>query len=151
VCERPRVRRGTRGRFNLCLPMKMAIVASTAPGNVWTTDEFAALVRENVTSLLNLGLAPVNGGRTDLALHRHVRYRLDGQNIRNGIQLADAYLVHRQQAAKALHAYGNSPTFSMASPALANGTGRITLTAPVNGTIAAHTTHMEPGTAQVGV
>jgi hypothetical protein len=142
--------------------MKMAIVASTAPGNVWTTDEFAALVRENVTSLLNLGLddllraddaelAPVNGGRTDLALHRHVRYRLDGQNIRNGIQLADAYLVHRQQAAKALHAYGNSPTFSMASPALANGTGRITLTAPVNGTIAAHTTHMEPGTAQVGV
>jgi hypothetical protein len=39
----------------------------------------------------------------------------------------------------------------MASPALANGTGRITLTAPVNGTIAAHTTHMEPGTAQVGV
>jgi hypothetical protein len=92
VCERPRVRRGTRGRFNLCLPMKMAIVASTAPGNVWTTDEFAALVRENVTSLLNLGLddllraddaelAPVNGGRTDLALHRHVRYRLDGQNI----------------------------------------------------------------------
>jgi hypothetical protein len=28
--------------------MKMAIVASTAPGNVWTTDEFAALVRENV-------------------------------------------------------------------------------------------------------
>jgi hypothetical protein len=36
--------------------MKMAIVASTAPGNVWTTDEFAALVRENVASLLNLGL-----------------------------------------------------------------------------------------------
>ena len=37
------------------LPMKMSIVASTAPGNVWTTDEFAALVRDDVAKLLDVG------------------------------------------------------------------------------------------------
>jgi hypothetical protein len=35
--------------------MTMAIVASTEPGNVWTTDEFAALVRDNVAKLLDIG------------------------------------------------------------------------------------------------
>jgi hypothetical protein len=33
---------------------KMAIVASTAPGNVWTSDEFAILVRDTVAKLLDV-------------------------------------------------------------------------------------------------
>jgi hypothetical protein len=33
---------------------KMAIVALTAPGNVWTSDEFAALVRDTVAKLLDV-------------------------------------------------------------------------------------------------
>jgi hypothetical protein len=36
--------------------MKMALVSSTAPGNVWTSDEFAILVRDTVANLLNVGL-----------------------------------------------------------------------------------------------
>jgi hypothetical protein len=36
--------------------MKMAIVSSTAPGNVWTSDEFAVLVRNTVANLLDVGL-----------------------------------------------------------------------------------------------
>jgi phage head maturation protease len=32
----------------------MAIVASTAPGNVWTSDEFAILVRDAVAKLLDV-------------------------------------------------------------------------------------------------
>jgi hypothetical protein len=34
--------------------MKMANVASTAPGNIWTTDEFLTLVRDTVANLLDL-------------------------------------------------------------------------------------------------
>lgn len=33
---------------------KMAIVASTEPGNVWTSDEFAILVRDTVAKLLDV-------------------------------------------------------------------------------------------------
>jgi hypothetical protein len=33
---------------------KMAIVALTAPGNVWTSDEFATLVRDTVAKLLDV-------------------------------------------------------------------------------------------------
>jgi hypothetical protein len=33
---------------------KMAIVASTTPGNVWTSDEFAILVRDTVAKLLDV-------------------------------------------------------------------------------------------------
>ena len=36
------------------LQRKMAIVASTAPGNVWTSDEFAILVRDTVAKLLDV-------------------------------------------------------------------------------------------------
>jgi hypothetical protein len=36
--------------------MKMAIVSSTAPGNVWTSDEFAVLVRDTVANFLGVGL-----------------------------------------------------------------------------------------------
>jgi hypothetical protein len=32
----------------------MAIVASTAPGNIWTSDEFATLIRLTVAALLDL-------------------------------------------------------------------------------------------------
>jgi hypothetical protein len=32
----------------------VAIVASTAPGNVWTSDEFAVLVRDTVAELLDV-------------------------------------------------------------------------------------------------
>jgi hypothetical protein len=35
--------------------MKMAIVSSTAPGNIWTTDEFLTLVRDSVATLLDIG------------------------------------------------------------------------------------------------
>jgi hypothetical protein len=34
--------------------MKMANVASTAPGNIWTTDEFLTLVRDTVANLLDV-------------------------------------------------------------------------------------------------
>jgi hypothetical protein len=34
--------------------MKMANVASTAPGNIWTTDEFLTLVRDTVANLLEV-------------------------------------------------------------------------------------------------
>jgi hypothetical protein len=33
---------------------KMAIVTPTAPGNVWTSDEFAILVRDTVAKLLDV-------------------------------------------------------------------------------------------------
>jgi hypothetical protein len=33
---------------------KMTVVASTAPGNVWTSDEFAILVRDAVAKLLDV-------------------------------------------------------------------------------------------------
>ena len=36
--------------------MKMANVASTAPGNIWTTDQFLTLVRDTVANLLDVGL-----------------------------------------------------------------------------------------------
>jgi hypothetical protein len=34
--------------------MKMANVALTAPGNIWTTDEFLTLVRDTVANILNV-------------------------------------------------------------------------------------------------
>jgi hypothetical protein len=34
--------------------MKMANVASTAPGNIWTRDEFLTLVRDTVATLLDV-------------------------------------------------------------------------------------------------
>jgi hypothetical protein len=34
--------------------MKMANVASIAPGNIWTTDEFLTLVRDTVANLLDV-------------------------------------------------------------------------------------------------
>ena len=34
--------------------MKMANVASTAPGNIWTTDEFLTLIRDTVANLLDV-------------------------------------------------------------------------------------------------
>jgi hypothetical protein len=34
--------------------MKMANVAPTAPGNIWTTDEFLTLVRDTVANLLDI-------------------------------------------------------------------------------------------------
>jgi hypothetical protein len=34
--------------------MKMANVASAAPGNIWTTDEFLPLVRDTVANILNV-------------------------------------------------------------------------------------------------
>jgi hypothetical protein len=34
--------------------MKMAIVSSTTPGNIWTTDEFLTLVRDTVANLLDI-------------------------------------------------------------------------------------------------
>jgi hypothetical protein len=36
--------------------MKMAIVASIAPGNIWTSDEFLALVRNTAANLLDVRL-----------------------------------------------------------------------------------------------
>jgi len=33
--------------------MKMANFASTAPGNIWTSDEFVVLVRNTVANLLD--------------------------------------------------------------------------------------------------
>jgi hypothetical protein len=52
----------------------------------------------------------------DLALQRWVsegRYRLDGRNIRYGLQLEDAYLDYRQQLAEALDAEDEAPSFSL--------------------------------------
>jgi hypothetical protein len=37
--------------------MKMANVASTAPGNIWTKDEFLTLVRDTVANLLDVDRA----------------------------------------------------------------------------------------------
>jgi len=34
--------------------MKMANVASTEPGNIWTTDEFLTLIRDTVANLLDV-------------------------------------------------------------------------------------------------
>ena len=34
--------------------MKIANVASTAPGNIWTSDEFMVLVRNTVANLLDV-------------------------------------------------------------------------------------------------
>ena len=34
--------------------MKIANVASTAPGNIWTSDEFMVLVRDTVANLLDV-------------------------------------------------------------------------------------------------
>ena len=34
--------------------MKMANVASTAPGKIWTTDEFLTLLRDTVANLLDV-------------------------------------------------------------------------------------------------
>lgn len=34
--------------------MKITNVASTAPGNIWTTDEFLTLVRDTVANLLDV-------------------------------------------------------------------------------------------------
>jgi len=46
-----------RGFFDPLLgrcPMKTADVASTAPGNIWTSDEFVVLVRNTVANLLDV-------------------------------------------------------------------------------------------------
>jgi hypothetical protein len=34
--------------------MKMANIASTTPGNIWTSDEFVVLVRNTVANLLDV-------------------------------------------------------------------------------------------------
>jgi hypothetical protein len=52
----------------------------------------------------------------DLALEGYVRsgrYRGDGNNIRLGLQLEDAYLGHREAVADALDAYRKPPKFSV--------------------------------------
>jgi hypothetical protein len=57
----------------------------------------------------------------DLALERYVRegrYRNDGENIRIGIQLEDAYLAYREQVAHALDRYESPPTFSVLEHAI---------------------------------
>jgi hypothetical protein len=46
-----------RGFFDPLLgrcPMKIANVASTAPRNIWTSDEFVVLVRNTVANLLDV-------------------------------------------------------------------------------------------------
>ena len=47
-----------RGAVLICSlryrPMKMENIASTAPGNIWTKDEFLILVRDTVANLLNV-------------------------------------------------------------------------------------------------
>jgi hypothetical protein len=60
--ERSRVAFYEMGPFQNCAQQpranercsQMAIVASTAPGNIWTRDEFATLIRCTVAALLDL-------------------------------------------------------------------------------------------------
>jgi hypothetical protein len=52
----------------------------------------------------------------DLALERYVRegrYRCDGENIRFGLKLEDAYLGYREKVAHCLENYEATPTFSL--------------------------------------
>jgi hypothetical protein len=52
----------------------------------------------------------------DLALERYIRegrYRLDGINIRIGLQLEDAYLAHRESVADSLRNEQSPPSFSL--------------------------------------
>jgi hypothetical protein len=52
----------------------------------------------------------------DLALEKYVRegrYRLDGKNIRLGLQLEDAYMEYRERVGDALNAYKPTPSFSL--------------------------------------
>jgi hypothetical protein len=57
----------------------------------------------------------------DIGLERYVRegrYRMDGKNIRVGLQLEDAYMAYREQVAKALDAYERPPKFSLLEHAI---------------------------------
>lgn len=57
----------------------------------------------------------------DIALDRYVRegrYRNDGINVRFGLQLEDAYLQHRQDAADALDTGRSPPSFSLLEHAI---------------------------------
>jgi hypothetical protein len=59
----------------------------------------------------------------DLALERYVRegrYRNDGENIRLGLQLEDAYLGYREKVAEALDAHKSPPKFSVLEHAVRN-------------------------------
>jgi hypothetical protein len=57
----------------------------------------------------------------DIALDRYIkegRYRNDGQNIRLGLQLEDAYLAHRERMADAIDSGQPTPRFSLLEHAL---------------------------------
>jgi hypothetical protein len=57
----------------------------------------------------------------DLALERYVkegRYRMDGKNVRIGLQLEDAYLEHRERVRDALNAFKKPPSFSVLEHAI---------------------------------